>query len=103
MIQIEQAVTAETPLSGVSRPEWMSWASCRKADPEIFFPIGTVGPAVEQIEAAKEICASCRVTAECLAYAFDTGQGYGVWGGTTAEERRSVRGLSRRGVQLGGL
>ncbi|NDL60039.1 WhiB family transcriptional regulator [Phytoactinopolyspora mesophila] len=74
----------------------MSWARCRKTDPEVFFPIGSVGPALDQIDAAKRICAQCRVDAECLAYALETGQDHGVWGGTTPEERRAMRVLPGR-------
>jgi WhiB family redox-sensing transcriptional regulator len=77
------------------RPEWMNWARCRNVDPEIFFPIGSVGPALDQIDEAKRICGQCRVDAECLAFALETGQDHGVWGGTTPEERRVMRVFAR--------
>jgi len=71
--------------------EWRDLASCKEADPELFFPAGESGPAIDQIRKAKEICASCPVIEECLDYAIETGQVAGIWGGLTEEERRPVR------------
>lgn len=75
--------------------DWRTRAACRDIDPEIFFPIGTTGPALAQIEAAQSICGTCSVQSECLDWALDTGQDAGIWGGTTEEERREIR----RGVR----
>ncbi|WP_374198573.1 WhiB family transcriptional regulator [Streptomyces scabiei] len=60
-------------------------------DPELFFPIGSTGPALEQIEAAKQVCNGCPVRAECLEFALDTNQDSGVWGGTSEDKRRAAR------------
>ena len=60
-------------------------------DPDLFFPIGTTGPALEQIEAAKSICRVCQVREGCLEYALSTNQEAGIWGGTSEEERRKLR------------
>lgn len=55
-------------------------------NPEIFFPLrGEAG--VE----AKRICARCPVKAECLQFALETDERWGVWGGTSAFERRWLR------------
>ena len=70
---------------------WRNRSLCRDSNPELFFPIGATGPALDQIEAAKEICAECPVRAECLEFALATNQEAGVWGGTTEEERRKLR------------
>jgi WhiB family redox-sensing transcriptional regulator len=78
--------------------EWVHRAKCRDVDPELFFPIGTTGPAAAQIEAAKQVCVSCTVRDECLEWALTTGQDAGVWGGTSEEERRSIRRARRREV-----
>lgn len=61
------------------------------ADPELFFPISTAGPALGQVARAKAVCASCQVRQECLDFAIATTQVHGVWGGTTEEERRRLR------------
>jgi len=78
--------------------EWVHRAKCRDVDPELFFPVGTTGPAAAQIEAAKEVCVNCSVRDECLEWALVTGQDAGVWGGTSEEERRSIRRARRREV-----
>ena len=78
--------------------EWVHRAKCRDVDPELFFPVGTTGPAAAQIDAAKAVCISCSVRDECLEWALATGQDAGVWGGTSEEERRSIRRTRRREV-----
>jgi WhiB family transcriptional regulator, redox-sensing transcriptional regulator len=71
--------------------KWRDDATCRDLDPEIFFPIGVTGAAVEQIDAAKEFCRSCVSQQACLEFAITTNQEYGVWGATTEDERRVLR------------
>ena len=76
--------------------DWVHRARCRDEDPELFFPIGTTGPAASQIVAAKAICMRCEVRMECLEWAMATGQDAGVWGGLSEEERRALRRARRR-------
>lgn len=71
--------------------DWRDLASCRDTDPDLFFPVGTTGPAIEQIATAKLVCGECLVQAECLEYAISTNQDSGIWGGTSEEERRQMR------------
>lgn len=70
---------------------WRSVAACRDTDPDLFFPVGTTGIAIEQIEAAKEVCRACPAQEPCLEFALATHQESGVWGGTSEEERRKLR------------
>ena len=70
---------------------WRTDATCRDLDPDLFFPIGVTGYAIEQIEAAKSFCRSCLSKDACLDFAITTNQEYGVWGGTTEDERRVLR------------
>src|SRR2546423_14991924 len=74
--------------------DWRHHAACRDEDPELFFPIGTSGPALLQVEQAKAVCRRCSATDECLQWALESGQDAGVWGGMSEEERRAVK---RRG------
>ena len=76
--------------------EWVHRARCKDEDPELFFPIGTTGPAAAQIDEAKAICMQCEVRAQCLEWALATGQDAGVWGGLSEEERRALRRARRR-------
>ena len=76
--------------------DWVHYARCRDEDPELFFPVGTTGPAAMQVDAAKLVCADCIVRHECLEWAMATGQDAGVWGGLSEDERRSLRRARRR-------
>jgi WhiB family transcriptional regulator, redox-sensing transcriptional regulator len=71
--------------------DWRDAAACLHADPDLFFPVGTAGPALRQVDEAKRICRACPVRTPCLAWALDQGILSGIWGGTTEEERRAVR------------
>lgn len=62
--------------------------TCRDEDPELFFPVGTTGPALLQIEQAKAICRRCPVINECLSWALEN-QEFGVAGGMSEDERRA--------------
>ena len=70
---------------------WRRGAACRGCDVELFFPVGTTGPAIDQIASAKAVCSTCPVRADCLDFALVTNQEAGVWGGATEEERRRLR------------
>jgi WhiB family redox-sensing transcriptional regulator len=65
--------------------------ACRDEDPELFFPVGSSGPALLQRAQAKAVCAGCPVRIDCLNYAIETGQAAGVWGGVSEEERHAIR------------
>jgi WhiB family redox-sensing transcriptional regulator len=70
---------------------WVFRGVCRRADdPELFFPHGTDMLALRQVQRAKAFCARCPVRDECLSYALASQQRHGIWGGTTAEERRDL-------------
>ena len=70
---------------------WQNQASCRFADPDLFFPANSTGVAVDEIDAAKAICGACQVQDRCLRFALETNQQDGIWGGTTEAERRKLR------------
>ncbi|MCW2616765.1 MAG: whiB1 [Frankiales bacterium] len=76
--------------------DWRHRALCRDEDPELFFPIGSTGPAATQVDQAKVVCTRCSVVEDCLTWALETGQEAGVWGGTSEDERRALR---RRGAR----
>src|SRR5260370_316939 len=49
------------------------------------------GGADAQITRAEAVCAGCAVRQECLDFAIQTNQEYGVWGGAAEDERRGMR------------
>ena len=75
---------------------WRSAGACLSADPDLFFPISSTGPAERQVARAKTICAGCSVRRECLEFALSHDQTYGIWGGTTVEDRQRERRRKRR-------
>jgi len=64
---------------------WHELAACSETDPDAFFP--ELG---EPTAAAKRVCRSCPVRAECLQYALDNHERFGVWGGLSERERRHL-------------
>ncbi|WP_060903512.1 WhiB family transcriptional regulator [Streptomyces europaeiscabiei] len=70
--------------------EWLRRAACVGEDPELFFPVGTTGPAIDDVAAAKRVCAGCPVRRECLDWALGNGQTAGVWGGMGEEDRTEM-------------
>jgi len=76
--------------------DWVHRARCKDEDPELFFPIGSTGPAAVQIEQARSICMRCEVRVECLEWSIATGQDAGVWGATSEDERRALRRARKR-------
>ena len=79
-----------------SAMNWRAAGACLSADPDLFFPISSAGPAERQIARAKKICAGCGVRRECLEFALSHEQVYGIWGGTTPEDRQRERRRKRR-------
>lgn len=71
--------------------DWRNRAACLDEHPELFFPRGTTGPALYQIEEAKKVCRRCDVRDQCLSWALETGQDHGIWGGMSEDERRALK------------
>lgn len=71
----------------IGRPPWMDQGACRGSDTRLYFA-ETSSSAVAR---ALDVCENCPVRGECLEYAQADGQLEGVWGGTTARERRGMR------------
>lgn len=63
--------------------EWQERALCAQTDPEAFFP----EPGITATD-AKRVCRACPVRKECLEYALDNGEQFGVWGGVSERDRR---------------
>ena len=66
---------------------WQEYAACAQTDPEAFFP-----EKGSSSRGAKQVCAGCFVREDCLAYALEHGERFGVWGGLSERQRRSMPG-----------
>ena len=85
------SILASALALGAADYTWRDDAICRDTDPDLFFPIGTTGQALLQIDRAKQVCDECPVKTKCLEFALETNQDSGIWGGTSEEERRDIR------------
>jgi WhiB family redox-sensing transcriptional regulator len=67
-------------------PSWQDRALCAQTDPEAFFP--EKGGSTRE---AKRVCRSCEVRTECLDYALEHDERFGIWGGLSERERRRLK------------
>ncbi len=74
-----------------SSQEWQDKAACREVAVEMFFP-----PAEQESEVAKAVCSNCTVRQPCLDFAIAEGERFGIWGGLTTQERRTVAVKQRK-------
>ena len=73
---------------------WQRDAACAGAeDPDLFFPVSTVGPGARQLEEARRVCRRCPVRVQCADWARRTGPAAGVWGGKDVQD---LAGRARR-------
>ena len=66
--------------------DWRDSALCAQVDGDLFFP-----DKGGSNRAAKKICAACDVQAECLAYALENSEPFGVWAGTSERQRTRMQ------------
>jgi WhiB family transcriptional regulator, redox-sensing transcriptional regulator len=72
--------------SGRADPDWHDYANCLGVDPDLFFP--ERGASTRE---AKEVCRGCEVRHDCLEFALQNGEKFGIWGGLSERERRRIR------------
>jgi WhiB family redox-sensing transcriptional regulator len=70
----------------IRRPAWQQYGACRGESIETFVP--SLGGSFNR---ARELCRGCQVRQECLDFAMADDEVVGMWGGTTAAERRKLR------------
>ncbi|MER7929833.1 WhiB family transcriptional regulator [Streptomyces sp. NPDC096057] len=64
--------------------DWVDRGLCRTQPEQMFAEGGTAQ------NDAKIVCIGCPVRLDCLAYALDHREEYGVWGAMTERERRAL-------------
>lgn len=70
----------------IQKLDWQDEALCAQTDPEVFYP-ETTGDALH----ARRVCIKCPVREACLQTALESGEVYGVWGGTTRDDRYAIK------------
>ncbi|MDP9800405.1 WhiB family redox-sensing transcriptional regulator [Arcanobacterium wilhelmae] len=83
--------------------DWRNKAACLHEDPELFFPVGSSGPAMAQMERAKLVCQNCPVAQTCLKVALETNQDCGVWGGKSEDERKALKRKAARSARVASM
>jgi WhiB family transcriptional regulator, redox-sensing transcriptional regulator len=68
---------------------WADQARCLQAEPDTFFP--EKGGSTRE---AKRICQQCEVRQDCLEYALENDERFGIWGGLSERERRKLKRLA---------
>ncbi|RKS07055.1 transcription factor WhiB [Nocardiopsis sp. Huas11] len=87
---------ADGPSDGPTRPSagygdgWPEHAACQGRDPALWFP-----DQGGSVRAAKQVCRRCPVQINCLADAMRRGERFGVWGGSSEDERRLFRTIRK--------
>jgi|SRR6266487_838351 len=75
--------------------EWLQKGACRNYDGDWWFPDSKHSKEddySQRVEKAKAVCWNeCPVREECLAWANETKEGFGIWGGHTTYERIALR------------
>ena len=84
-VEIEGTVLAGS-FGTPEEPGWQERALCAQTDPEAFVP--EKGGSTRE---AKRICTTCEVRSECLEYALEHDERFGIWGGLSERERRRLR------------
>jgi WhiB family redox-sensing transcriptional regulator len=95
-MQLQQFVQWIRPDLADGERRWQERANCLGVDPDLFFP--ERGASTRE---AKGVCRGCEVRVECLEYALQHGEKFGIWGGLSERERRRVRrqrALERRRI-----
>ena len=89
---MSEAITVpDTGIFGFAADEaeelgWQERALCAQTDPEAFFP--EKGGSTRE---AKRVCGGCEVRSECLGYALEHDERFGIWGGLSERERRRLK------------
>jgi WhiB family redox-sensing transcriptional regulator len=105
MMEHARAEWRKLPKPNEENYRWQELGACRKQDPELFFlpENSRMSDKNRRLSMAKKVCGTCPVIEDCLKFAIETEQKFGVWGGLSEEElartiRRRKRNAGRRDV-----
>ena len=83
-------MTHLTVIDGGRDDTWQTRGECNGAPQEIFFT-----ERGETKKRALSYCNVCPVRQECLDYALDNDERFGIWGGKSERQRRAIRAQRR--------
>ena len=76
---------------------WRDDALCSQEDSEV---IDFHSDSPEEIDRALKMCEQCPVRRDCLLFALDSYERFGVWGGRTDNELRKALSIDQRGAPV---
>lgn len=79
-------ITGDELADEATELSWQERSLCAQTDPEAFFP--EKGGSTRE---AKKVCTGCEVRQECLEYALEHDERFGIWGGLSERERRKLK------------
>lgn len=71
--------------------DWRDFAYCKGRNTNDFYPEFGVKGAMDQVRKMKAFCRKCPVTLNCLQFAIENDEQFGIWGGLTPKERNNLR------------
>jgi WhiB family redox-sensing transcriptional regulator len=88
---LSQSSTDVAQQSDLGGKPWRRFALCVGHEPDLWFP-------TESDDDAKAvgICQACPVRLDCLGWALESNERYGIWGGVSARRRQRIRAEMRR-------
>lgn len=89
--------------SGSGSPGWYALAACANKPMHWFFGHDEDSQRpklnIAELERARKVCFSCPVQEECLSWALEHHEEFGVWGGTTGRDR--AKWWRKQGIVVG--
>lgn len=79
----------------LSQSQWRNHAACLGKNTELFFAPGKGRLRPGQAAIGRSICTACLVSLQCLKWAVDNREQYGMWGGKTEKERKGLSSDTR--------
>ncbi len=83
---MSEATETTVTIDVETEESWQLYANCLGVDPDLFFP--ERGASTKE---AKAVCRACVVREDCLEYALENSEKFGIWGGLSERERRRLR------------
>lgn len=83
------------PTANAESDNWRADALCAQTNSELFFPEKGGGT-----RSAKKVCQECEVRPQCLEFAFQNNERFGVWGGLSERERRKLDKMGQAAIAV---
>jgi hypothetical protein len=83
----------------INYPNYDGTQNCARMGVDVFYQDYDSKTTMQEIADLREFCSTCNILIECSDYAIKH-EKYGFWGGTTPNERRTIRSKNKIIVDL---